>query len=904
MTESFDISHHPEPATVRQSERRAVVDAFEELHADALSGESYEDAAAALASVEAVSHFRSRVAHLPFGSFFEMIETATTLNALPIAKDERRERMQALAMHLEERAARFSPRVADIYRALCAELSGESYTTRYTITADKIAELRADGDVNVLFSSDMGWDMKLNRIETRLAGFLSGLRALDLREGKEMDDDIRVWRQEQLKNAPTQPPHRRNESMPGVDPMERLPEGERVPAIWIIEPGFDAMKYFEEQCYSMWDESKKAWVEDAYQYSDVAFAQRCTDENPKIGRVNFSMNASVSAGVWTACAVPYTHGIHRIDAGGRRFSAQQDQNGNLVLSVDGKGDVSVTVHLSPKDDRRLVSQKPERPRVPTMIAEFTEETEQMLKNVRLMQGGTLIKARALAAYVGRRVEYLAPKDRAEADHYNTAYRTHARGFAGAVDEIKKADCDVANTYFATLCARLNIPVMHAIGHSVNGRDESGESHIDSGTGHGWSKVWDDIRREWMVIDATPSGDPNLEDKRERGGRRPFGYIAGDAIEREAVRPSDEKLEALVEKLANRTQELSYTKEERELAKATGIKPQEARAIVREIQEAESARLSNGELAVEVMGSLFDLIVESRKRKQPVYSGPVRRSEGGERIMNLIRHYIGVTAGETDPMSRERPDVTVHEEKILNGMDVYVIGDKSGSVFSSVSAESELLWQLQRRFAYLLFSALYRFDRNLEKAHLLSDKELDVRTMAISFRDEGIEDIDEDKPLSSRFTAEDKVRMWHSLATAGSGNGDCVAMQYLHQTIKAEKEQMAQAGIDDTRLRIVIAYSDGGYVGDDEVTMRAWAEEMSKLGVVIVGIGLTESAASVPVVMHNPPKSFGEVVSSLDELVIATLRHIVIQAIKLFPAKAREDAEEQIAKILYKFEKRS
>lgn len=351
------------------------------------------------------------------------------------------------------------------------------------------------------------------------------------------------------------------------------------------------------------------------------------------------------------------------------------------------------------------------------------------------------------------------------------------------------------------------------------------------------------------------------------------------------------------KMEERKEKLSYTKEERQIAEATGIELKEARQIVKEINEAERTRLSNGELAVDVMARLFDAIAESRKRELPAFTGPVRRSEGGEAITNLIAHYIGAEAGETDPMSRERSVTEIKEEKLLNGVDVYVIGDKSGSMRGI--ADGEALWKIQRKFEYLLFGALYRFNYDLGKAHLPAEKGLDVRTMGISFRGDNIEDIDLDKPLSPRFTAEDKVRMWHSLGEAGGGNGDVTAISYLYQKIKEEKEEMARQGIEDNRLRVVVAYSDGGYVGA-EAEMRAWTEEMSKLKTVVVGIGLTESAATVPIVMHNPPKSFGEVVSNMDELVVATARHIVMQAIKLFPEKARQDAIKLIEEIINKF----
>ena len=868
--------------TQREIPRERQKNVLESMHEKVLLGESYEDASAALESVKSIQDFRKKLRDVPFGSFHELVEGITTINKLPNPPEEKQQRMKAALELLKDQIPQFSPRVADLYLGLLADIEAKPYESHFAITREKIAELQKEGDLEVLFSGETSWQIKFNRIETRLTDYLLGMRAFDKREGKEMDDDIRMWREEELKKALTRPPQRRNESKPGVDPMERLKEGERVPAIWSIYPAWGG--YYKEQSFSKWDGTRNVWVEDEYVYREAEKISLSGNTDHKKGPIDLTLSAQISAGSWITLPVPYTHGLYHVEAGERPCLTQQDQNGDIVIFIEGDGACEIKVLLAPHPEKKITSD-PKTVHVPEIPAEFSKETDNTLEEIKNKKQGNIAKARALASYTRSHLSYLAPKDRIESEYYNTFYNTHPKGFAGAVDEIKKADCDVANTYFAALCANSGIPVRHVIGHSVKGKDANGASSINSGTGHGWSEVWDEVKKEWVRMDATPPGDPNLKkDEDNVGGSAAPGDYGGQ----QAIRPSDEELEELRKKLAEHAEKLSYTPEERQLAQAAGIEVKEARAILEEIKEAESARLSNGELVVDVLKQLFDAIAESRKKELPAYSGPVRRREGGENISHIINHYIGMQAGDPDPMSRDKPATEIKEEKLLNGMDVYIIGDKSGSMFFEESKEGKSLWKMQRRFEYLLFSSLYRFDRELQKAHLSSDKALDVRTMGISFRGDSPEDIDVDKPLSSRFAVQDKVNMWHSLGEAGSGNGDVTAIKHVYQKIKEEKEEMVRQGSEDHRMRIVIAYSDGGYV-NKEAEMRAWAEEMSKLRVVVVGIGLTESAVSVPVVMHNPPKSFGEIVSNLDELTVATAKYIVLQAIKLFPDKAREDA---------------
>jgi len=317
--------------------------------------------------------------------------------------------------------------------------------------------------------------------------------------------------------------------------------------------------------------------------------------------------------------------------------------------------------------------------------------------------------------------------------------------------------------------------------------------------------------------------------------------------------------------------------------------------MKEITEAENTRLPSGDRVMDVMSNLWYAIVESRKIHIADYDGPVSRDEGGEHIKSMVRHYIGTMAGERDPVSREKPHSELREEEIVGGFDVYIIGDKSGSMSSTVDGEA--LWKMQRRAVYLLFSSLYNFGERMKQAGIHGDTALDVRTQAISFRGENV--LDEDKPLSAQFNAVDKVALWNSLTDASGGNGDFSALSSVYDTITDEIAQ--EKDKNKKRLRIVIACSDGGYIGDDSVTMPQLAKKLQEeTGAIVVGMGLTETANSVPVVMHNPPHSYGDMVRDINNLPAKVAEHIIGNAIKLFPAKAQANAETMIAEAIAKF----
>ena len=875
----------PPVETQKTGKARRTASVVEQSHEAALLGESFEDASMALEQVEAFMDVRKQLHARKFPTFYQVFEDVDVVNHSPLSDVEKDEEVTRLLDAAEGRSGVFSPRVADLYLAVLSELHGRAYEPKFEENQWKLADLRASGDLDILTSATQPWEVKLNRLDTRLEGYLAGRRALDRREGNLMDDDTKRVRQEKLKGAPKNPPGRRNESKPGMDEMERLKEGERAPALWSIFPAYGG--YYREQSLSVWDASRNTWVEPSYEYAEVQLVPKCEKEDPKKGLLNLNVRSQIVANQWVNVPMPYTHGVSEIECSGQYF-LRQDQNGDVVIMVQGEGVVEVSIVLSPVPEKAYGPTDRTKVKVPEMPARFSEGTMREIESIRSTKKSLIAKARALASFTRRNLTY------SNDSSFNAIYDSDPKGYFGAIDERRKADCDVANTYFAALCAELKIPVRHCVGHSVKGKDEAGTSQINSGTGHAWSEVWDNATSRWTRVDATPPGDPNLEEEQQKG---PNSKVPGDYGEQEAQSITDEQLEALRKKLAERKEQLSYTKEERELSKATGVELKEARQIVKEITVAEDTRLPNGKRVVDVLSRLFNAIVEARKVAVEVYDGPVRKIEGGEGIEEIVRHKIGTAFGDSDPASREKIDVDEAEEPSIGGFDLYMIGDKSGSMSSTVDGEA--LWIMQRRAEYLIFSSLHRFERALERAGIPSGESLSVRTQGISFRGSADDEIDLDKPLSGKFLPEDKVRLWHSLGNQGSGNGDVAALNYVYGQIEKERAQDETIGKAQNRLRLIVACSDGG--PDDPTKVQEYAEALGKLGAVVVGVGLTDTARAVPEI-YNTPHSRGDIVKDINDLPAVVAKHLVAEAIRLFPARAKESAKAVIEGVIAEFQR--
>ncbi|OGE72121.1 hypothetical protein A2617_02920 [Candidatus Daviesbacteria bacterium RIFOXYD1_FULL_41_10] len=835
----------------------------------ALQTDQFEIAEAARGQVSSLKNWRDAAHRSPFPEFYQLIEAGTLLNQASATPTER----AAVVDQLSINAQHFPPRVRDLYTALLTKLDGSTHTPNANeeiarMTDSQLKELEESGDLRVLQNPFVPWNVKLNRMETRIESELKGRRDLDKR-------DKRLQEATQQTEAPKvdRPPDARDESKPGMDEMQRLKEGEQAPAIWSISPAYGG--YYKEQSFDTWDAHTNTWRQSKYDFKEPYISPDDL-RNPQDPVV---MTAIVPAGRSARLPSPYTYEYLQVLEGNGQVLI--DQNDDFIVRSTSRQDTLVKIQKTAIEKEHQIVISREEPQVILIPSTFTEETEEKLKEVQNTRKTTNDKARALSAYTRRHLKY------SNDSSLNSVYNSDSDGYAGSIDKHKMADCDVANTYFAALCAKLGIKARHAVGHMVKGKDSEGNARITSGTGHAWTEVYDEHSQKWIKIDATPPGDPQLEQDEQGEG------IPGDYGDEEAIGPTDEELQQLEEKLSQVAENLSYTDKERQLAEATGVGLKKARQILKEIQEAEETRLPNGERIVDVLSQVWTLLAESRIRYQQEYTGPVRKREGGEEIDDIVAHKIGITAGETDPASRRREQQQVIVEQVMSALQVRIIGDKSGSMGQTVDGVTK--WNLQRRAMYLILSSLDRAEKNFVRVKARMREPLDVYSQVISFRNKS--DIDEDKPLSNEFSPENKVRLWKSLGNQGFGNGDVPALNFLLDQIQKEQEEIIAQGKKDNTLRVIIACSDG--MPDDPAGVQQTAQKLGEFGAVVVGVGLTETASQVPIIF-NTPHSSGDLARDLNDLPAIVAKHVVMEAIKLFPERARMQYQRAIESILAKF----
>lgn len=123
--------------------------------------------------------------------------------------------------------------------------------------------------------------------------------------------------------------------------------------------------------------------------------------------------------------------------------------------------------------------------------------------------------------------------------------------------------------------------------------------------------------------------------------------------------------------------------------------------------------------------------------------------------------------------------------------------------------------------------------------------------------------------------------------------------YEQIKVEVEEERKLEARIGkklNPRIRLIMACSDGE--PDSVAGVRDAVARLGELGCIVVGVGMTETATQVPII-YDTPHSRGDFAKSISDLPIIMAKHLVMEAVKLFPPEARHSASLRISSLIAK-----
>ncbi|MFH1098957.1 MAG: transglutaminase domain-containing protein [Candidatus Uhrbacteria bacterium] len=744
-----------------------------------------------------------------------------------------------MARETEKVPGTFSARVDEFVALLGAQARGEkeSPTVRPEVLriAEQVRKSRSEeGEVDVfdLLTSDaVPAGAKARWFEAQLASVVRWLEQRDLADARaqaeqQPPEDVL----EEKERAPEQnvPPPASDTLRPTMDERERAKEGE--PGAWFtIRPPFGG--YWREQDYDVWNGKTLEWEQlpppHRFWKTLDAGVTAITDESSR--RV---VSGTIRAGSRTHLPMPVDAGfvpdvasLRIIGGGSAEAEVLTDGRGGCEVYVEGDGLAAFSIEIGKgRSEPRAASGDV----VDALNGHPIGAEAQGAVEAAIASGeAPYEQARQIKRFVKQFLTY------SNDSSLNAVYRGgDPNGYFERIEQHKKADCDVGNTYAARLLAGASIPFRMVDGHYVKTKDRTGAAVISSGTGHAWLEVWDPTTpggRDggWHRLDATPLGDPNM-DEGEPDEMTDDAITEGDFGEEdvsskeleEMIREAQKELDKR-EQSAEVQQRLAFAAEAGE-----GCTEQEAAELLQFIKQVRNMRDREGRNIRDRLITEFSKIVKENIVERPAYRAPVRMSRGAE-LEDPVAAVLDLRAGSQDPTGFGRSERKVEREQVMGGMDVVLVADKSGSMSDR--------WREQQATLFLIFDALNEAADQFKRYRVRLLSPVDVQFGLVSFRGKDAKrkaEAEVELPLGSVWGPKEQLRVWRALqGNVGGGTPDHLGMEAAEAMLEVPTPSRSPSarGGEKERVQVVLEYSDGG--SDDATAFAAAIAVLRNQGIV-------------------------------------------------------------------------
>jgi transglutaminase-like putative cysteine protease len=557
----------------------------------------------------------------------------------------------------------------------------------------------------------------------------------------------------------------------------------------------------------------------------------------------------------------------------------RDSEGQWFLQNTGGEDERYTLTIAP---RRSDEQEESTTRSAELSGELVSELTHKLQEITQEHRAPMRQAREIAKYVHESLSYSNEPEAWQ------EYRAEPARFFERLWQRGEADCFVANMLCTRLLTEAGLTARMAGGYYIQEKGENGEAVMHNGNGHGWCEVYDKESRKWVRLDATPGGDPTMDqDKQEQelSGEEGAGTESeGDRGEEKGGEGSDELLSE--EELEDQLKELEEQKEgtdskerrertprhSREVDQFAGqaeVDPTRAEAFLKALERVRAITDSEGVPITERLIEQWKRIVEERRTEVSEYQGPVRMDEG-ERLEDPVSAGLDLRSGEPNPTGFERDEIVEKKESDFGGLDIYFSFDLSGSMNQPDPESGRRQADVQRDAALLFADSLMQCATLSRKAG--SDK-LPIKLMATLASAHGEVSL----PLTADWNPKQQVQFFESLdRPAEGGTPTHETLEHINEALTSEQEELDKKRTPEHKrpLHYVVELTDG--LPNDPDATRMMHEQLKENGAVVRSylVGAQATAADA------------ETVDSFERIPEILATDIVEQFKKLQPRRVR------------------
>ena len=296
--------------------------------------------------------------------------------------------------------------------------------------------------------------------------------------------------------------------------------------------------------------------------------------------------------------------------------------------------------------------------------------------------------------------------------------------------------------------------------------------------------------------------------------------------------------------------------DQEYANALGVKKEELQRY-RELAE-QMHNIRNPETNQSVIDDLRDLIariIAKRQKERPAPQYPV---EEGDELADPAELVTQVKVGNFEPKVWETQEIKVQKGKRFGTVEITLVGDRSTSMQEGSKGIE------QQKAVVLFMEALNEFAElaRVEAVHL--DKPLSVKSEIYTFQSSN-EDAVPLKRMSEDLSEKDRINVAAKVGTFAGSTTDFVPLESVSRSVNEETQRAIQEG---ELKKIVIVFTDGG--SDNVPRVATVLERLRSQGVVVVGIGITESGAPA-LTTYAPGARLAETADKLASVLAETLR---------------------------------
>jgi hypothetical protein len=495
----------------------------------------------------------------------------------------------------------------------------------------------------------------------------------------------------------------------------------------------------------------------------------------------------------------------------------KDERGVFYIEIDAPGEWSYEILAGKTLGEKAGGQKEEL----EISGELPDEIKRKIKELKAQNFPQMKVARDLVRFVRNTLVY---------SNSNKAWKKYSKkpdNFFTSMWKGKEADCHVSNTLALRVLNEAGVTSRFVNGHYVKDQNEKGEAIMHSGSGHAWIEVWDFIGRKWVRMDATPKGDPTVDD---------------DAVEKDLEEPKDGDYggddeimskEEIEKKLKEAKQDNSSEGKkgtniiESSFANEAVCTPQQAKEFLTALERVREIKNEKGEKITELLIKEWQKIIEERKIEKTQYRGPVRMSEG-ENLVDPVALKIDLKTRENDPTGFEKRETKEILSYDFGGINIFSSFDLSGSMTNPDESSGRAKVDVQRDSALLFVDSLmqcaFLYRREASDTDLLPLKIM--ATVASSIGKITL-------PITDKWGPKEQWMFYHSLnQCAMGGTPTHETMDLIEQAIDKENDNLKRKGVPKHKmpLNYVVEVSDGA--PDDFVETVSAHDRIIKKGSVV------------------------------------------------------------------------